>query len=338
MTVEKVEAGAMKAVLCFQYGPCDELQVASIALPPLDPANVRVRVKAAGINFPDTLITLGKYQLRPAFPFAPGFEVSGEIIEVGAAAGHWTVGTRIVGLTASGFGGFAEYADIRGENAVLVPESVDDVTAAAIYTAYGTAYHALVQRGRIRPNDRVVVLGATGGVGLAAVDIASALGAEVIAVGSSDEKLKFATTMGAKTAIVFTEGELGKQIKAATGGHGADICIDVTGGKAFEEMSRAMAWDGRLLVIGFTSGHIPSLPVNLLLLKGYSAVGVYWGRFCEIDPAGNSANFDALWHLLADGRITPHIHKTYAMESAATALSDLLSRKTAGKLVLTPFS
>ncbi|BBF69732.1 NADPH:quinone oxidoreductase family protein [Sphingomonas bisphenolicum] len=338
MTTDSTTLDVTKAVLCFEYGPPDTLRVSSVALPPLDPANVRIRVMASGINFPDTLIMLGKYQLRPELPFAPGFEVAGEIIEVGDAAGGWSVGTRVVGLTASGYGGFAEYVDVRGELAVGVPADVDDVTAAGIYAAYGTAYHALVQRGGVKPGQQVVVLGATGGVGLAAVDIASALGAEVIAIGSSATKLELALAAGAKSAIVYVEGELGKQIKSETAGHGADICIDVTGGKAFAEMSRAMAWEGRLLVIGFTSGEIPVLPVNLLLLKGYSAVGVYWGRFSEIDPDGHVANFEALWRLMAEGRITPHIHKTYPMESAAAALNDLLSRKTAGKLVLTPFS
>lgn len=338
MTIAHPEADFCRAVRCFEYGPPERLRVVPVELAPLDPVNVRVKVKAAGINFPDTLIIQGKYQLRPEFPFTPGFEIAGEIVEVGETAGHWSVGSRVVGLTASGFGGFSDFADIRSDIAVPVPESVDDATAAAIYTAYGTAYHALVQRGGLKPGQRVVVLGATGGVGLAAVDIAAALGAEVIAVGNSAEKLALAREAGATAAIVYAEGTLGKEIKAATAGNGADICVDLTGGKAFAEMTRAMAWDGRLLVIGFTSGDIPSLSVNLLLLKGYSVVGVYWGRFCEIDPSGNRSNFDVLWRLLADGRIAPHIHKTYAMDSAADALNDLLSRKTAGKLVLTPFS
>lgn len=326
-----------QAVLCREYGPPESLEVGTLDFAPLDPRHVRVRVEAAGINFPDTLITLGKYQLRPEFPFAPGFEVAGEIIAVGSEAGDWTVGARVVGLTASGYGGFAEFADLAGSQAIPVPGEVDAIEAAAIYTAYGTAYHALVQRGGVAPGKTVVVLGATGGVGLAAVDIASAMGATVIAVGNSKEKLQLALAAGAQSAVVYAEGELGRHIKAVTGGRGADICLDVTGGQAFADMSRLMAWGGRLLVIGFTSGEIPSLPVNLLLLKGYAAVGVYWGRFTEIDPAGNAANFAALWQLLAQLKIQPHIHATYPMDRAAQALNDLLSRKTAGKLVLTPF-
>lgn len=326
----------MKSVICEAYGPPSELKVAEMTPAPLAPDCVRVRVAAAGINFPDTLIIKGGYQLRPDFPFAPGFEVAGSIVECGADVRDLAPGDYVVGLTAAGYGGFAEYADVRAAEAVSVPDSIDEITAAAIYTAYGTAYHALVQRGGVKAGDWVVVLGATGGVGLAAVDIASALGAEVVAVGSSEEKLALASKAGASATLVYREGQLSADVRAATGG-AADICIDLVGGSAFTEMTRAMAWEGRLLVIGFTSGEIPSLAVNLLLLKGFSAVGVYWGRFAERDPEGNARNFAHLWELLASRQIAPHIHRVLPMERAAEALDELLARKVAGKLVLAPF-
>ncbi len=328
----------MRAVLCHEFGPPDLLRIGETLLAALVPDAIRIKVVSAGVNFPDTLIIQGKYQKRPVLPFAPGFEVAGQIEEVGADVTLWQPGDQVVGLAIAGYGGYAEYADIRAREAVAIPAGVDAVTAAALYTAYGTAYHALIQRGRLVAGETVVVLGATGGVGLAAVDIATALGARVIAVGTSVDKLEIATQRGAAHALVFEDGSLTEKIRSLTGGRGADVCLDMVGGDAFAQMSRAMAWDGRLLVIGFTSGSIPSLPVNLLLLKGYAAIGVYWGRFVERSPETNSQNFDRLWQLLRDGQIAPHVHRTYSMEEARDALNDLLSRKTAGKLVLLGFA
>lgn len=328
----------MKAVVCNGYGAPDSLHVGSLDLPELEPGCVRVRVLAAGINFPDTLIIRGAYQLRPAFPFAPGFEAAGKVIACGKGVEEISIGTRVVGLTAAGYGAFAEYADIRAAECLVVPHDISDETAVALYTAYGTAYHALVQRGGLTRGDKVVVLGATGGVGLAAVDIASSLGADVIAVGSSAQKLGLAERAGASSCVVYEPGGLSDAVRTATGGSGADICVDLVGGSATSEMSRAMAWEGRLLIIGFASGEIPSLPANILLLKGYDAVGVYWGRFVERDPAGNASNFERIWDLLRRGEISPHIHSIRPMEQAAHALQELLDRTVVGKQLLSEFA
>ena len=238
-------------------------------------------------------------------------------------------------LTSSGYGAFAEEAVAIAVEAVPIPNDVDYVTAAGLYAAYGTSYHALVQRGALRPGETLVVLGATGGVGLAAVEIGVALGAKIIAVGRSEEKLAVAKARGADTVLSYAEENLGRQIKELTGGKGADVCLDTVGGTAFDEMSRAMNWNGRLLVVGFTSGAVARLSVNLPLLKGYQLVGSYWGAFVTRSPEMNAANFRELVNLLRGHRISPYVSATYPMERVADALNDLMSRRTVGKLVLT---
>ena len=238
-------------------------------------------------------------------------------------------------LTSSGYGAFAEQAVAKAHEVVCIPDGVDDITATALYTAYGTAYHALVQRGQIRPSETLVVLGASGGVGLAAVEIGVALGARVIAVGRSLDKLRIAREKGATVILSYSEGDLRHRIKELTNGKGADICLDTLGGDAFDAMSRAMNWDGRLLVIGFTSGVIPRLAVNLLLLKGYQVIGVYWGSFVSRSPEINAANFEVLARMLKQGQICPYVSKTYPLAQVGDALRDLSSRNTIGKLVIT---
>ena len=327
----------MKAVLCREHGPPDRLAVGEVEPQPLGPGEVRIRVRAAGVNFPDTLIIQGLYQVRPPLPFVPGFEVAGEIVEVGDGVDSTRRGERVMALTSAGYGAFAEHAVARACETVPIPEGLDDATATAFYTAYGTAYHALVQRGRLVSGESLIVLGASGGVGLAAVDVGTALGARVIAVGRSAEKLALATTKGASETVAYVEGTLTQTIRELTGGKGADLCLDTLGGNAFDEMSRAMGWDGRLLTVGFTSGVVPKLPVNLPLLKGYALIGVYWGAFAGRDPETNAENFRSLAAMLSGGRISPHLAARYPMDRAGEALADLLGRRTAGKLVLDGF-
>ncbi len=325
----------MRAMVCNEYGSPDRLAEQDVETPSLLADEVRIRVGAAGVNFPDTLIIQGKYQLKPPLPFIPGFEVAGEITAIGSQVKSHSVGDRVMALTSSGCGAFAEQAVAKAHEVVRIPDGVDDITATALYTAYGTAYHALVQRGQMRPGETLVVLGASGGVGLAAVEIGVALGARVIAVGRSLDKLRIAREKGATEILSYSDGDLRQRIKELTNGKGADVCLDTLGGDAFDAMSRAMNWDGRLLVIGFTSGVIPRLAVNLLLLKGYQVIGVYWGSFVTRSPELNAANFEVLARMLKQGQIRPHVSKTYPLAQVGDALRDLSSRNTIGKLVIT---
>jgi NADPH2:quinone reductase len=330
-----MQGSEMRAMVCNEYGPPDRLAVQDVETPNFRPDEVRIRVRTAGVNFPDTLIIQGKYQLKPPLPFIPGFEVAGEITAIGSQVSTHSIGDRVMALTSSGYGAFAEQAVAKAHEVVCVPDEIDDITAMALYTAYGTAYHALVQRGQIRPGETLVVLGASGGVGLAAVEIGVALGSRVIAVGRSLDKLRIAREKGATAILSYSEGDLRHRIKELTDGKGADICLDTLGGDAFDAMSRAMNWNGRLLVIGFTSGVIPRLAVNLLLLKGYQVIGVYWGSFVSRSPEINAANFEVLAHMHQQGQIRPYVSKTYPLEQVGDALRDLSSRNTIGKLVIT---
>ena len=325
----------MRAIVCNAFGPPENLVLQEVDVPPLSADEVRIKVIAAGVNFPDALMIEGRYQLKPPLPFVPGLELAGEIIEIGAAVKTFKPGDRVMALASRGYGAFAEQAVARAVEIAPIPPGIDDVTAAGFYVVYGTAYHGLVQRAALRAGETVVVLGATGGVGLAAVEIASALGARVIAVGSSQEKLRAAQNKGATELLSYLEGDLGRRVKALTDGKGADICLDTLGGDAFDEMSRAMSWEGRLLVVGFTSGRIPRLPVNLALLKGYQLAGVSWGAFVSRSPQINAVNFEVLAELIKDGRIKPQVAGTYPLEQVAQALNDLTSRRTIGKLVIT---
>jgi len=325
----------MRAIVCSEYGSPEMLAEQDLETPSLLADEVRIRVGAAGVNFPDTLIIQGKYQLKPPLPFVPGFEVAGEITAIGSQVKSHSVGDRVMALTSSGYGAFAEQAVAKAHEVVRVPDGVDDVTATALYTAYGTAYHALVQRGQVCSGETLVVLGASGSVGLAAVEIGVALGARVIAVGRSLDKLRTAQEKGATVILSYSAGDLRSRIKELTNGKGADVCLDTLGGDAFDAMSYSMNWNGRLLVVGFTSGVIPKLPVNLLLLKGYQVMGVYWGSFVTRSPALNAANFEVLARMLKQGQIRPYVSKTYSLDQVGDALRDLSSRNTIGKLVIT---
>ena len=324
----------MRAVICKEYGPPESLVVGELPRPELGPDDVRIRVHACGVNFPDTLIIQGKYQIKPPMPFAPGGEVAGEVIEVGENVTTVKPGDRVMALT--GYGGFAEEAVTRASRAIPIPAKMDYVTAAGFSMVYGTSYHALIQRGRLQPGENLLVLGASGGVGLAAVEIGKALGARVIAAASSPEKLAIAKEHGADELINYATEDLKERVKELTGGNGADVIYDPVGGDAFDQCLRAINWDGRLLVIGFASGRIPQAPANLPLLKGSSIVGVFWGAFVNRDPETNYRNFQHLFQLYDEGKIRPSVSKTYSLEQAADALNDLMQRRATGKLVLTP--
>ena len=324
----------MHAVVCREYGTPEDLLVALIDRPAIKPDEVRIKVWSAGVNFPDTLIIKGEYQLKPPMPFAPGFEVAGEIVATGDQVTDYCAGDRVMALTSSGYGAFAEEAVALASELVRIPDDIAYPTAMALFTAYGTSYHALVQRAKLQPGETLVVLGATGSVGLAAVEIGKALGARVIAVGRSETKLQLALQKGADAAVSYLDSNFKQQILALTDGRGADVCLDTLGGDPFMAMARLMNWEGRLLVVGFTSGTIPQIPANLPLLKVYQIVGVYWSPFIKRDPAGNAENFKKLFYLYNSGEIRPHIAGVFNLDQVPDALNELLSRNTAGKLVI----
>ncbi|WP_142811600.1 NADPH:quinone oxidoreductase family protein [Tepidiphilus olei] len=323
----------MRALICKEYGPPETLVLGELPSPPLGAKDVRIRVRACGVNFPDLLIIQNKYQVKPQLPFAPGGEVAGEVLEVGSEVRRIRPGDKVMALT--GYGGFAEEVVVDEHRVLPMPAGMDFVTAAGFTMVYGTTYHALVQRASIQAAETLVVLGAAGGVGLAAVELGKVFGARVIACAGSEEKLRTAREHGADELVDYRREDLKERIKALTDGKGADVCFDPVGGDAFDAMARSMNWNGRLLVIGFASGRIPQLPVNLPLLKGYQVVGVFWGAFVAREPETNRRNFAHLFELYAAGRIRPHVSHTYPLEQAARALDDLSARRAIGKIVVT---
>ncbi len=322
----------MKAVLCKEFGPAESLVLEDVASPVAKKNEVLLDVHAAGVNFPDTLIIEGKYQFKPPFPFSPGGEAAGVVSAVGENVSHLKVGDRVMALT--GWGSFAEQVAVPGYNVLPIPASMDFNTAAAFSMTYGTSMHALKQRANLQPGETLLVLGASGGVGLAAVEIGKAMGARVIAAASSAEKLAVAKAAGADELINYNETSLKDEIKRLTDGQGADVIYDPVGGDLFDQAIRAIAWNGRLLVVGFASGRIPELPVNLALLKGAAVVGVFWGSFAQRQPQDNAANFQQLFGWFAEGKLKPLVSQVYPLSNAAQAINDLGQRKAVGKVVV----
>jgi NADPH:quinone reductase len=322
----------MKAVLCKSFGPPESLVIEDVE--PTKPGNdqVVIRVKACGVNFPDTLIIQGKYQSKPPFPFIPGSEVAGTIKEVGEGVDHVKVGDRVIAFT--GLGGFAEEVVADAPRLILMPRNMEFTTASAFVMTYGTSHHALKDRAQLKQGETLLVLGAAGGVGLAAVEIGKVIGAHVIAAASSDEKLEICRQHGADEVINYSKEDLRDRIKQLTGGKGVDVAFDPLGGDYSEPVLRSMAWGGRFLVIGFASGDIPRIPLNLPLLKVYSIVGVFWGSFMERDPKHGQENLKELLKWFAEGKLKPHVSATYTFEHIADALNDLMERKVTGKAVL----
>jgi NADPH2:quinone reductase len=324
----------MKAVLCKAWGPPESLQVEEIpALQPA-PGKVVITVKACGVNFPDTLIIEGKYQFKPEMPFSPGGEVAGTVKAVGEGVKHLKPGQSVFSMT--GWGGFAEEVEADAKGTFPIPPGMDFVNASAFSMTYGTTIHALKDRAKLQEGETLLVLGAAGGVGLAAIQIAKLMGAKVIAAASTAEKLAFCREQGADETINYTQEDLKSRVKELTEGKGVDVVYDPVGGDYAEAALRGMAWQGRYLVIGFASGEIPSIPLNLPLLKGCEIVGVFWGRFAQTFPKENMANFMQLMQWFQQKKLKPYIYNTYSLEEAASALNDMMQRRVMGKVVLVP--
>ncbi len=323
----------MKAVLCKGWGQPEDLVIEDIASPALTKGQVRIGVHACGLNFADTLIIGGQYQVKPPFPFSPGLEVSGEILEVGNGVTHLNIGDRVVAVC--GYGGFAEEVCVDATVVLPIPKIVDYTTAAGFVVTYGTSHIALDHRGQLKAGEVLLVHGAAGGVGLTAVEIGKLMGATVIATASTPAKLELAASYGADHLINYREEDFKDKVKALTGGKGADVIFDPVGGDVFDQSLRCIRWEGRLLVIGFASGRIPKLPVNLAMVKNYSAVGVYWGSYIQHNPKVLTDSLAILFNWYAEGKLNPYISQTFPMEQAVDALNVLTSRKATGKVVLT---
>ena len=322
----------MKAIVCKTFGPPESLTLEEIPDPKPGKKEILVQVKAASVNFPDTLIIQGLYQFKPELPFTPGGDVAGEVIAVGEEVNHFQPGDAVFG---SGiFGGYAEKVVLPASNCFKKPSGLDDGVAASFMIAYGTSLHALQDRARLQKGETLLVLGAAGGVGLAAVEIGKALGARVIAAASTDEKLKICQQYGATETINYTKEDLKKRVKELTDGRGADVIYDPVGGEYSEPALRAIAWKGRFLVIGFATGQIPQIRLNLPLLKGCEIVGVFWGSFAERNPRQNARNIQQLveWH--QEGKIQPHIYRRYTLAEVPQALMAIQNRKVTGKAVI----
>ncbi len=323
----------MRAVICKAYGPPETLTVEEVAAGPPGSGEVRIEVEACGVNFPDTLIIEGKYQIRPEPPFAPGGEIAGRIAAVGEGVEGLPVGLPVIAMT--GYGGFAESVTVAAERVMPRPESMDGIVAAGFSMTYGTTIHALVQRAALQPGETLLVLGAGGGVGLAAVELGKRLGARVIAAAGSPEKLAAARAAGADETLNYRTEPLKERVKDLTGGRGVDVVYDPVGGTLFEQAVRATARNGRVLVVGFASGDIPRLPMNLPLLKECAIVGVFWGAFRAHEPEVNTANFQRLFDWHAAGQLAPRIERVLPLAEAPEALQALAERRVIGKIVLT---
>lgn len=323
----------MRAILCRALGPPSALVLERDAPAPRPgPGQVLVRVEACGVNFADTLVIQGKYQARPPLPFAPGGEIAGTVAELGPGVNGPPPGTRVLAMI--GHGGFAELALAGAEAVVPVPEGVDLVAAAALSYAYGTTLHALRDRGGLRPGETVLVLGAAGGAGLAAVQLAKLMGAGRVIAAASAGKLDVCRQAGADALVDYNEEGWRDRVKALAGGEGVDLVYDAVGGPYAEPALRAMAWGGRYLVVGFAAGEIPRVPLNLTLLKGCGILGVFYGGFAKREPAANRALMAQLLDWVREGRLRPRVSATVPLEEAPAALEALLSRRATGKLVV----
>jgi NADPH2:quinone reductase len=323
----------VKAVLCKAYGRPESLVVEELPSPRPAAGEVVIAVKAASVNFPDVLIIENKYQLKPPLPFSPGREAAGVVTAVGDGVTGVGVGDRVLALV--GYGAFAEEITAEARRVLPIPDGMDFATAAAFGLTYATSDHALSDRGGLRPGETLLILGAAGGVGIAAIEIGKALGARVIACASTDDKLRVCVEHGADATINYASEDLRERIKALTGGHGPDVIYDAVGGPYTEPALRSIAWRGRLLVVGFAAGEIPKIPLNLTLLKGCAIVGVFWGEFTRREPQRFAESMTRLGRWYADGRLKPHISARFPLERAADALAMMAARQVIGKVVLT---
>ena len=324
----------MKALLCTRYGGPDDLEIANLPDPQPGPGEALVRVKAAALNFFDTLIIAGKYQYKPPMPFSPSAELAGVVEAVGDEVTSVRLGDRVAAYVGSGAA--RGMIAVDAARLVKIPDGLDFDRAAGVCVTYGTTLHALKDRADIQPGETLAVLGASGGVGIAAVELGKIMGARVIACASSDDKLAFAREHGADETINYATDDLKEALRRVTGGKGVDVIYDPVGGPYAEPALRSIAWKGRFLVVGFAAGEIPKIPLNLALLKGCDIVGVFWGSFIERDPAGHRANTEQLLEWCAQDRLSAHVHAVYPLAEAATALKAIAARQVMGKIILHP--
>jgi NADPH2:quinone reductase len=324
----------MKAVLCSRFGGPDDLELKDIPAPTAGPGEVVVTVKAAALNFFDTLLIAGKYQIKPPFPFSPASEFAGIVDSSGPGVAGFAPGDRVVGWMGSGAA--RERVAVRAERLVPLPAGLDFDRAAGLTVTYGTTVYALKDRAQLKPGETLAVLGAAGGTGLAAIELGKLMGARVIACASSADKLAFARAHGADEAINYGEEDLKEALRRVTDGRGVDVVYDPVGGPYAEAALRSIAWGGRFLVIGFAAGEIPKLALNLVLLKGCDVRGVFWGQFTERFPEKHRANMVELVQWCADGKLSAHVHAVYPLEKTAEALKVLADRKAMGKILLRP--
>ncbi|NNE51783.1 MAG: NADPH:quinone oxidoreductase family protein [Sulfitobacter sp.] len=329
----------MKAMLSKAPGGPETLVLEEMEDPTPGKKQVVIRVHAAGVNFPDTLIIKDLYQMKPPRPFAPGGEIAGDVVAVGEGVSHLAVGDRVIGMT--GFGGFATHVAADANRCIKIPDDMPYDEAACLVLTYGTSHHALKDRAEIRAGESLLILGAAGGVGVAAIELGKAAGAKVIAAVSSEEKAQFCRDLGADETIIYDrdldrdgQKEFSAQIKKLAGGEGVDVVYDAVGGNYAEPAVRALAWKGRFLVVGFPAG-IPKIPLNLTLLKGCQIVGVFWGAHTMREPEKHAENMGDLFRLYGEGKIKPRISATYPLEKAGEALQLLEDRKVLGKVVVT---
>ena len=322
----------MKAVLCTRAGEIDDLEIGDVPDPVAAPGEVVVRIAAVGLNFFDTLIIAGKYQYKPAFPFSPGAEFAGVVESAGSGVTGFTAGERVMGYAR--YGAARERLAIAADHLIKLPDELDFERAAGLCITYGTSYYALKNRAGLRPGESLAVLGASGGVGIAAVELGRLMGARVIACASSDDKLAFAKRHGADATVNYASADLRNALKELGGEHGIDVIYDPVGGAYAEAALRSIAWQGRFLVVGFAAGDIPKLPLNLVLLKSCDVRGVFWGSWTERRPNEHRANMSEIVQWAAQGKLSGHIHAIYPLAEAGRALKDIAARRVMGKAVL----
>lgn len=324
----------MRALLCTEPGPLERLSVQSVPSPTAGPGQLLLRVKASALNFPDVLMAQGLYQKKPPLPFSPGTEVAGVVKEIGAGVQGFAIGDRVIAYP--GLGGFAEECVAPAERTMALPEGMDFDVGAALILTYCTALHALGDCGRLQAGETLLVLGAAGGVGVAAIEVAKAMGAKVIAAASSDGKLALCTQAGTDATINYASEDVRRRALELTGGRGVDIVFDPVGGDYTEAALRSLRWRGRLLIIGFAAGTIPRIPLNLALFKERSLIGVYWGDAVKHDPQGHARNVRQLMDWFAAGRIRPRISERVSLAEAPAAMARMAQRQVTGKVVVLP--
>lgn len=316
--------------------PWEVMEVAEVEVPEPGPGQIRIRVEAADVNFADILQCQGQYQVRLDPPFTPGMSAGGVVDAVGEGVSSPAIGQRAIGMTIGGDGGFAEYAVMGAEHAVVVPDGVSTATAVAGHVIYGTSWFALHRRGNLQPGETVLVLAAAGGVGSAAVQMAKAHGCRVLAAAGGEAKVEVCRELGADVVIDYRSEDLRERVLAETDGQGVDVVYDPVGGEHFDVARRLLAWEGRLLVVGFASGDIPSAPANHVLVKNYSVVGVHMGAYREVAPAVLDECFAEIYPMMADGRLEPLVSQTVGFHDLPQAMLDLYERRTTGRVIFDP--